>query len=177
MQAGRSVGGSIAPDGEITASGNRRGGEDKLPRVSIVGETPAGDVDRTAAGIKKFNPVGERAAIVHRTRVLGHEFVQINQLCGRGGVGGAGCAVRGSTGFPVGGRIGVAERVDDFERTPAAVGGGWPARIILVIHRGDEIAQLVEERDAFTRIVKTAAKPADRVRAGVTRLPSIGIGV
>ena len=176
VQAGSGVRRGIAPNGEVAIGGNRRRGKDKFPRIAVIGETPTGEVDRVDAGIAKFDPVGERAAVVHRAEILGHEFVQINRLRGRRGIGGAGRAVGGGAGLPVGGGIGVAERVDDFERTPAYIGGGRPAGGVLVIHGGDDVAERVEEREMFARVLETAAEPAGWIHAGIAHSPRVGVG-
>ncbi len=115
--------------------------------------------------------------MIHGADVVGHDFVQVNDLCRRRRIGRARRASVGGAGLPVGGFVGAAVGVDDFKRAPAAVRRSGPAVLVVVIHRGDDITKAVEERDALARVVQIAAEPAGDSHAGVLRFPGVRLGV
>src|SRR5207253_1689244 len=77
-------------------------------------------------------------------------------------------AIVARAGPPVGGIVGIAERVDDFEGRAVAIRRGWPAVFVVVIHRGDGLTVRRQQCHPLAAVVQRFVEVTEH---GNTRIP------
>jgi hypothetical protein len=149
----REVGKNVAPEDQVISRAyDSAGGENESAWITVVGHAPTREVYAGRAGVSKFEPVGEHAAVGDGTGVFGHQFIDANGGNGWQDGDDPRRAVLKGAGAPVGWSIGIGGRVDRFERVAATIGPDRPWAAIGVIDGYDGFTRAAFDGDAFTAV-------------------------
>src|SRR5690606_1504302 len=131
----------------------RPGGENEIAGRTKISQFPSGEIEGPRRRAMPFDPVRGWTGSPPCVNDDGPRWPPEIWLAGR--------ALEHSAAPPIGGIIGIAQRIDNFEGIPVAIRFFGPSIGIRVIHRDDRLSFAGDEGDAFPAIDELTIESAE----------------